>query len=198
VTPEALEPDRRDFLVVAGNAFVAVGAASLLWPFIQQMNPDASTKALSSVEIDLSPVKEGQAITAMWRGKPIFIRNRTKEEVQAAEDVDPAKRRTRTAPSKAMRTGSCSSASARIWAAFRRDSPWAINAAPTAAGSARATDRLTTRQGAYVQARHRAISRCRLTRLRPTPRSKSAEGESDHGRLDFQLHAEIALGQMVR
>ncbi|WP_414653290.1 ubiquinol-cytochrome c reductase iron-sulfur subunit [Hyphomicrobium sp.] len=91
VTPEALEPDRRDFLVVAGNAFVAVGAASLLWPFIQQMNPDASTKALSSVEIDLSPVKEGQAITAMWRGKPIFIRNRTKEEVQAAEDVDPAK-----------------------------------------------------------------------------------------------------------
>jgi ubiquinol-cytochrome c reductase iron-sulfur subunit len=83
-----LEPDRRDFLVVAGNAFAAVGAASLLWPFIQQMNPDASTLALSSVEVDLAPVKEGQAITAMWRGKPIFIRNRTKAEVQSAEDVD--------------------------------------------------------------------------------------------------------------
>ncbi|MBY0559016.1 MAG: ubiquinol-cytochrome c reductase iron-sulfur subunit [Hyphomicrobium sp.] len=88
VTTEALEPNRRDFLVVAGNAFVAVGAASLLWPFIQQMNPDASTMALSSVEVDLSPVKEGQAITAMWRGKPIFIRNRTKSEVEAAENVD--------------------------------------------------------------------------------------------------------------
>ncbi len=88
MTTEAVEPHRRDFLVVAGNAFAAVGAASLLWPFIQQMNPDASTKALSSVEIDLSPVKEGQAITAMWRGKPIFIRNRTKAEIDAARDVD--------------------------------------------------------------------------------------------------------------
>jgi ubiquinol-cytochrome c reductase iron-sulfur subunit len=52
------------------------------------MNPDASTKALSSVEIDLSPVKEGQAITAMWRGKPIFIRNRTKAEIESAINVD--------------------------------------------------------------------------------------------------------------
>ncbi|HEY8127255.1 MAG TPA: ubiquinol-cytochrome c reductase iron-sulfur subunit [Hyphomicrobium sp.] len=88
VTTDALEPNRRDFLVVAGNAFAAVGAASLLWPFIQQMNPDASTLALSSVEIDLSPVKEGQAITALWRGKPIFIRNRTKAEIESAEDVN--------------------------------------------------------------------------------------------------------------
>jgi ubiquinol-cytochrome c reductase iron-sulfur subunit len=88
LTTDATEPDRRDFLVIAGNAFAAVGAASLLWPFIQQMNPDASTMALSSVEVDLAPVKEGQAITAMWRGKPIFIRNRTKTEVQSAEDVD--------------------------------------------------------------------------------------------------------------
>ena len=70
------EPDRRDFLVIAGNAFVAVGAAATLWPFIAQMNPDAGAQALASVEIDLAPVKEGQAITAMWRGKPVFIRNR--------------------------------------------------------------------------------------------------------------------------
>lgn len=88
MSTDALEPHRRDFLVVAGNAFAAVGAASLLWPFIQQMNPDASTMALSSVEVDLAPVKEGQAITAMWRGKPIFIRNRTKAEVESAVNVD--------------------------------------------------------------------------------------------------------------
>ena len=85
---DAEEPDRRDFLVLAASAFVAVGGAVTLWPFIQQMNPDASTKALSSVEIDLSPVKEGQAITAMWRGKPIFIRNRTKAEIESAMNVD--------------------------------------------------------------------------------------------------------------
>jgi ubiquinol-cytochrome c reductase iron-sulfur subunit len=83
------DANRRDFLVLAGNAFAAVGAASLIWPFVQQMNPDASAKALASVEVDLSPVKEGQAITAMWRGKPLFIRNRTKDEIEAAAKVEP-------------------------------------------------------------------------------------------------------------
>jgi ubiquinol-cytochrome c reductase iron-sulfur subunit len=76
-------------LVVAGNAFAAIGAASLIWPFVQQMNPDASAKALASAEIDLSPVKDGQAITAMWRGKPVFIRSRTPEEIAAAQKVQP-------------------------------------------------------------------------------------------------------------
>ena len=80
MTTHADEANRRDFLVVAGNAFAAIGAASLLWPFIQQMNPDASAKALASIEIDLAPIQEGQAITVLWRGKPVFIRNRTKEE----------------------------------------------------------------------------------------------------------------------
>jgi hypothetical protein len=78
VTTDAVEPNRRDFLVVVGNAFAAVGAAALLWPFIDQMNPDAGTQALSSIDVDLAPVKEGQAITVMWRGKPIFVRYRTK------------------------------------------------------------------------------------------------------------------------
>ena len=87
-TNEIDEADRRDFLVLAGNAFAAVGAASLLWPFVQQMNPDASAKALSSTEIDLAPVKEGQAITVLWRGKPVFIRNRTAAEIDAARKVE--------------------------------------------------------------------------------------------------------------
>ncbi|MFA5950691.1 MAG: ubiquinol-cytochrome c reductase iron-sulfur subunit [Hyphomicrobium sp.] len=86
---EAEDPNRRDFLVLAGSAFAAVGAAATMWPFIAQMNPDAGAQALASVELDLSPVKPGQAITAMWRGKPIFIRNRTQEEVNAANATDP-------------------------------------------------------------------------------------------------------------
>ena len=89
MTDHVEDANRRDFLVIAGNAFAAVGAASLIWPFVQQMNPDASAKALASTEIDLAPVKEGQAITVMWRGKPVFIRNRTKDEIEAAAKVDP-------------------------------------------------------------------------------------------------------------
>ena len=77
-------PNRRDFIVIAAQAFAGVGAAVALWPFVHQMNPDASTQALASIEVDLSPVKPGQAITVSWRGKPVFIRNRTAEEVQAA------------------------------------------------------------------------------------------------------------------
>ncbi len=85
---EAEEPDRRDFLVLAGGAFAAVGAAAAVWPFIDQMNPDAGALALASTEVDLSPVQEGQAITVMWRGKPVFIRHRTQEEIDEARNVE--------------------------------------------------------------------------------------------------------------
>jgi ubiquinol-cytochrome c reductase iron-sulfur subunit len=80
-------PSRRDFIVIAAQAFAGVGAALALWPFIHQMNPDASTQAAASLEVDLSPIKEGQAITVLWRGKPVFVRSRTKEEITRAVDV---------------------------------------------------------------------------------------------------------------
>ncbi len=86
----AEDVNRRDFLVTAGNVFAAVGGAALLWPFIQQMNPDSSTQALASTEIDLAPIKEGQAITGLWRGKPVFIRYRTKDEIAKAKADDTA------------------------------------------------------------------------------------------------------------
>jgi ubiquinol-cytochrome c reductase iron-sulfur subunit len=80
-------PNRRDFLTIAGPAFAAVGGALALWPFISQMNPDAGALALSTTEVDLSTVKEGQAITVKWRGKPVFIRHRTKKEVEESTAV---------------------------------------------------------------------------------------------------------------
>ena len=77
---------RRDFLYLTAAAFGAVGAGSVAWPFFDQMNPAADTLALASTEVDLSPIEEGQAITVMWRGKPVFIRHRTPEEVAEAID----------------------------------------------------------------------------------------------------------------
>jgi ubiquinol-cytochrome c reductase iron-sulfur subunit len=84
---EAHDPNRRDFLYVATGAVAAVGGAGILWPLISQMNPDASVKALASVEVDLEPIAEGQSITIKWRGNPVFIRHRTKAEIEAAKSV---------------------------------------------------------------------------------------------------------------
>lgn len=79
--------NRRDFLMLATGGFAALGGIAALWPFVAQLAPDASTLALASTEVDVSPVQEGQAITVMWRGKPIFIRHRTPEEVEEAKQV---------------------------------------------------------------------------------------------------------------
>lgn len=86
---DTAEPSRRDFLYIATGAVSAVGAAAAVWPFIDQMNPDASALALASTEVDVSAVAPGQIITVKWRGKPVFIRNRTKDELDklAAMDV---------------------------------------------------------------------------------------------------------------
>lgn len=81
------EPTRRDFVQVAAGAFVAVGGAAALWPLVDQMNPDASALSLATIEIDLEPIQEGQAITVMWRGKPVFVRHRTADEVKSANEV---------------------------------------------------------------------------------------------------------------
>lgn len=79
---------RRDFLFLTAAAFGAVGAGSVAWPFINQMNPAADTVALSTTEVNLAPIEAGQAITVMWQGKPVFIRHRTAEEITEAEGVD--------------------------------------------------------------------------------------------------------------
>ena len=83
----SIEPTRRDFLYLTTGMAGAVGAVSVAWPFIDQMRPDASTLALASIEVDVSSLEPGMSLTAKWRGKPIFIRNRTPEEVKAANDV---------------------------------------------------------------------------------------------------------------
>jgi len=84
---------RRDFLVLTATALTAVGAASVLWPFIDSMNPAADTLALSSTEVDLAPVAVGQSITVVWQGKPVFIRHRTEKEIKEAADVNVAELR---------------------------------------------------------------------------------------------------------
>jgi ubiquinol-cytochrome c reductase iron-sulfur subunit len=86
-TAQGQETTRRDFLYLATGAMGAVGVAAVAWPFVHQMNPDASMRALATIEVNLAPIAEGQAITVMWRGKPVFIRHRTAAEIQEARAV---------------------------------------------------------------------------------------------------------------
>ena len=79
--------ERRDFLFTSSYALGAVGVGVAVWPLIDQMNPDASVKALSTTEVDISNVSLGKTITVLWRGKPVFIRKRTQEEINKAQNV---------------------------------------------------------------------------------------------------------------
>ncbi len=80
---------RRDFLYLATAAVGAYGTAAVVWPFIDQMNPSADVLALSETEVDISAIEVGQSVTVTWRGKPVFIRRRTGEEIAAAEQANP-------------------------------------------------------------------------------------------------------------
>jgi len=78
---------RRDFLKLTTIAMAAVGVGAFAWPFIDSMNPSAAVRALATTDVDLAPVAVGQAITVVWRGKPIFVRHRTEHDIEAAEAV---------------------------------------------------------------------------------------------------------------
>ena len=86
--PEQKKAKRRDFIFTASYTLGAVGVGATVWPLIDQMNPDASVKALASTEVDVSGIERGQSITVLWRGKPVFIKRRTEEEIEKARQVD--------------------------------------------------------------------------------------------------------------
>lgn len=79
---------RRDFIFTASYTLGVAGVGAAVWPLIDQMNPDASVKAHSSTEVNISEVQPGQSITVLWRSKPVFIKRRTEEEIAKARQVD--------------------------------------------------------------------------------------------------------------
>ncbi|RYE16967.1 MAG: ubiquinol-cytochrome c reductase iron-sulfur subunit [Sphingobacteriaceae bacterium] len=84
---EKNQTTRRDFIVLTAGAMTAVGTCAVLWPLIDSLNPAADVLALGSIEVDLDNVKDGQSKTVMWQGKPVFIKHRTKEEIDSARSV---------------------------------------------------------------------------------------------------------------
>ena len=79
---------RRDFLYYAAAGAGAVTTGAAVWPLVNQMNPSADVRALSTIRVDVSGVAPGTQLTVKWLGKPVFIRHRTGEEISAAAEQD--------------------------------------------------------------------------------------------------------------
>ena len=87
---EEHEGTRRDFLYYAAGSAGVMTTGAAVWPLVNQMNPSADVQALSSVRVDVSGVEPGTQLTVKWLGKPVFIRRRTMEEIDAARADDGA------------------------------------------------------------------------------------------------------------
>ena len=88
IADEIESAPRRDFLLMSTTELGVAGVGMAMWPFIHSINPAKDVLALSSTDVDLSAIEVGQAVTVMWRGKPVFIRHRTEEEIAAANEVN--------------------------------------------------------------------------------------------------------------
>ena len=99
---------RRDFINIAAVSVAGVGGLALLYPLVNQMNPSADVLALAQIDVDISAIQAGQAVKTIWRKQPIFIRQLTPQEIQAANAVDigslrdPQTLAERTKPGKAQ------------------------------------------------------------------------------------------------
>jgi ubiquinol-cytochrome c reductase iron-sulfur subunit len=81
-TPSEVDLEKRKFLITASAATGAVGVAATCVPFVGSMLPSERAKAAGApVEVDISKVEPGTMITAEWRGKPVWIINRTNDMV---------------------------------------------------------------------------------------------------------------------
>ena len=97
---------RRDVINIAAVSAAGVGGLAVLYPLISQMSPSADVLAESSTELDLSAIAPGQAIKALFRKQPLFVRNLTPDEIAKANAVtlselrDPQTLAERTKPGK--------------------------------------------------------------------------------------------------
>ena len=106
MSQETVQDEKRRKLLT-GTAYTAagIGLACAILPLVDSMNPAQDVAALASVEVDLANIKVGEEKKVMWRGKPIFIKRRSKEEIAAAQTVDLAELRDPQTDAERVKTG---------------------------------------------------------------------------------------------
>jgi ubiquinol-cytochrome c reductase iron-sulfur subunit len=82
-----VDEGRREFLYLTTGAMGVLGAATMLWPLVDSMNPSEDILADSTIDVDLSKIAVGESLTVVWQGKPIFIRHRTPKEIEEAQNI---------------------------------------------------------------------------------------------------------------
>ena len=87
VNNSSIDEEKRYFLFITTAGLAIAGGGAFAWSLVDTMNPSKDVLALSTTEVDLSPLEEGQSLTVIWRGKPIFIRHRSKSEIDLATNV---------------------------------------------------------------------------------------------------------------
>ncbi len=83
-----VDSNKRDFLYLTTTGLAIAGGLAAGWTLIDTMNPAKDVLALSTTEVDLSLIEKGKSLTVMWRGKPVFIRHRTTDEIAQAKSVN--------------------------------------------------------------------------------------------------------------
>ncbi len=171
--------------MVATGAVAAVGGAFVVWPLISQMNPDASVLAMASIEVDLAPIAEGQAIILKWRGNPLIVRHRSKADIDTAKAVKPTDLLDGVARNANVKEGEAATDDNRIVdgksqylvmlgvcthlgcvpKATKAILVWLHQTAQRAAGFALATVRNMIQRAACAKARHRKTCLCHLTNM---------------------------------
>ena len=97
---------RRDFINIAAVSAAGVAGVGVVVPLVSQMSASADVLAASSTEVDISAIKPGQAIKAVFRKQPVFVRNLPPKEIAEANAVplstlrDPQTLEDRTKPGK--------------------------------------------------------------------------------------------------
>ncbi|KAL3154249.1 hypothetical protein ABBQ32_013748 [Trebouxia sp. C0010 RCD-2024] len=90
------DPGKRAFtyFVLTGGRFIYASAIRLaVLKFILSMTATKDVLAMASLEVDLSAIEPGNTVTVKWRGKPVFVKHRTEEEISKAKDEDISKLR---------------------------------------------------------------------------------------------------------
>jgi ubiquinol-cytochrome c reductase iron-sulfur subunit len=84
-----VDPSRRTWIAITCGAG-AVGGAAVAVPFVSTFAPSERAKAAGApVQVDISAIKPGEKLTVEWRGKPVWIVRRTKEQLDSLKKVDP-------------------------------------------------------------------------------------------------------------